>query len=124
MCRSRTLAGLEALEPRVRACFEAGALASGATFEPTDLAPVYSHMESHPGLLARYRVNAEQLGRSFDDDKGLPRPSFSTDMANVSLAVPTIHPLIGIESGGAVNHQPEFTAACITSSADGAVRDG
>ena len=45
-------------------------------------------------------------------------------MANVSLAVPTIHPLIAIESHGAVNHQPEFAAACITPSADTAVRDG
>ena len=43
---------------------------------------------------------------------------------NVSLAVPTIHPLIGIETHGAVNHQPEFAAACVTPSADPAVRDG
>ena len=45
-------------------------------------------------------------------------------MANVSLAVPTIHPLLAIDSAGAVNHQPEFAAACITASADTAVRDG
>ena len=45
-------------------------------------------------------------------------------MANVSLAVPTIHPLIGIEADGAVNHQREFAAACVTPSADAAVRDG
>jgi hypothetical protein len=45
-------------------------------------------------------------------------------MANVSLAVPTIHPLIGIDAGGAVNHQREFAAACVTPSADAAVRDG
>ena len=45
-------------------------------------------------------------------------------MANVSLAVPTIHPLIAIDGGGAVNHQPEFAAACVTASADAAVRDG
>ena len=32
-------------------------------------------------------------GRHFDaDDDGTPLPTFSTDMANVSLAVPTIHP--------------------------------
>jgi hypothetical protein len=49
---------------------------------------------------------------------------FSTDMANVSLAVPTIHPLVGIDAAGSVNHQPEFAAACITPSADRAVRDG
>jgi amidohydrolase len=124
MCRSLTLEGLKALEPRVTACFEAGALASGATYERTELSPVYSHMVSHPGLLAHYRTNAEGLGRSFDDDKGLRRPSFSTDMANVSLAVPTIHPLIGLDSMGAVNHQPEFAAACVTPSAERALRDG
>jgi hypothetical protein len=45
-------------------------------------------------------------------------------MANVSLVVPSIHPLLAIETGGAVNHQPEFTAACITESADRAVIDG
>jgi hypothetical protein len=42
----------------------------------------------------------------------------------VSLAIPTIHPLVRIETNGAVNHQPEFAAACITPSADAAVRDG
>jgi metal-dependent amidase/aminoacylase/carboxypeptidase family protein len=82
-------------------------------------------MEPDPGLLAAYRANAETLGRNFDaDDEGTPPPTFSTDMANVSLAVPTIHPMIGIETHGAVNHQKEFAAACITASADAAVRDG
>ena len=45
-------------------------------------------------------------------------------MANVSLAVPTIHPLVGIDAAGSVNHQPEFAAACVTPSADAALRDG
>jgi amidohydrolase len=125
MCRSTSLAGLRALEPRVMACFEAGALATGSTWSRTDLAPAYSHMESDQGLLALYRTNAEALGRRFGlDDDGSPRPTFSTDMANVSLAVPTIHPLVGIDAGGSVNHQPEFAAACVTPSADAAVRDG
>ncbi len=125
MVRSRTIDGLSALEPRVRACFEAGALASGCTVRYESLSPNYSHMEADPGLVAAYRANAEALGRTFEaDDADTPLPTFSTDMANVSLAVPTIHPLIGIETGGAVNHQHEFAAACITPSADAAVRDG
>ena len=125
MARSRTIEGLSALEPRVRACFEAGALASGSTVLYEKLAPNYSHMEADPGLVAAYRANAEALGRTFEaDDADTPLPTFSTDMANVSLAVPTIHPLIGIATGGAVNHQHEFAAACITPSADAAVRDG
>ena len=125
MCRSSTLEELEALEVRVRACFEAGALASGSTVTYERLAPDYSHMESDLGLLNAYRANAELLGRSFRlDDADAPRPTLSTDMANVSLAIPTIHPLLGIDAAGSVNHQPEFAAACITASADAAVRDG
>ncbi len=125
MCRASTLGGLELLEPRVMACFEAGALATGATVTRHDLAPAYSHMESDPDLLGLYRINAESLGRNFDlDDAQAPRPTFSTDMANVSLAVPTIHPLVGIDAAGSVNHQPQFAAACVTPSADAALRDG
>jgi amidohydrolase len=125
MVRSRTAEGLAALRPRVDACFEAGALATGCSLHYEELSPVYSHMEVDPELLRAYRVNAEALGRHFDaDDAGAPPPTLSTDMANVSLAVPTIHPLIGIETHGAVNHQREFAAACVTPSADAAVRDG
>ena len=125
MVRAPTAAGLAALRPRVDACFEAGALATGCTVEYEELSPVYSHMEADPELLRAYRANAEALGRRFEaDDTGAPVPTFSTDMANVSLAVPTIHPLIGIETHGAVNHQREFAAACVTPSADAAVRDG
>jgi hypothetical protein len=45
-------------------------------------------------------------------------------MANISLRMPTIHPMIQVDAKGASNHQPEFTAACLTESADRAVRDG
>ena len=45
-------------------------------------------------------------------------------MGNISLAIPSIHPAIGINSLPAVNHQPEFTAHCITEAADKAVVDG
>jgi amidohydrolase len=125
MARSRTIDGLAALETRVRACFEAGALATGCTVGYEKLSPDYSHMEADPELVAAYRLNAESLGRNFDaDDAAAPLPTFSTDMANVSLAVPTIHPLVAIDAAGSVNHQPEFAAACITPSADTAVRDG
>jgi hypothetical protein len=48
----------------------------------------------------------------------------STDMGNISLAMPAIHPMIGINSLPAVNHQPEFAAHCATDVADKAVYDG
>jgi hypothetical protein len=49
---------------------------------------------------------------------------FSTDMGNVSYVVPSIHPIIGIGSAPAVNHQPEFAAAAATEAADRAILDG
>jgi amidohydrolase len=125
MVRSPTMEGLAALRPRIEACFEAGARATGCTLEYEELSPVYSHMETDPDLELAYRGNAEALGRRFEaDDAGEPEPTLSTDMANVSLAVPSIHPLIGLDAQGAVNHQREFAAACVTASADAVVRDG
>lgn len=72
-----------------------------------------------------YRRNAEALGRSFADLGPLrDRIAASTDMGNVSLQIPSIHPAIGIESGTAVNHQPEFTVHCVKPAADKALLDG
>jgi hypothetical protein len=45
-------------------------------------------------------------------------------MANVSLAVPSIHPLIGVASGGAVIHEPAFAEAAVSPSAEQALVDG
>jgi hypothetical protein len=45
-------------------------------------------------------------------------------MGNVSFRLPSIHPYIGINSLPAVNHQPEFTAHCVTEDADKALLDG
>jgi amidohydrolase len=125
MARATTAERLGELRTRVNACFEAGSLATGTTLEIEELGHQFSHMVSDPEILAHYRVAAEDLGRHFDlDDEGAPKPTISTDMANVSLVVPSIHPLLMIPTNGAVNHQPEFTAACITAEADQAVIDG
>jgi len=125
MARSVTAARLAQLRDRLSGCFEAGARATRATPSVNEIGSAFSHMESDTSLLAHYRTAAEALGRSFAlDDEGAPKPTISTDMANVSLVVPSIHPLLAIPTHGAVNHQPEFTAACVTSEADQAVLDG
>ena len=125
MARSVTAERLAQLRERLAGCFQAGALATGATLSVTELGNPFSHMESDQGLLALYRRAAEARGRRFElDDAGEPLPTISTDMANVSLVVPSIHPLLAIPTHGAVNHQPEFTAACVTPEADAAVIDG
>ena len=133
MVRAQTLGKLESLIPKVHRCFEAGAIATGCSYEIAGGDKPYAEMRHDRDLVSIYRRNAEALGRSFiDADPKTPQVgghqramgAGSTDMGNVSLRLPAIHPLIGINSIPAVNHQPEFTAACATPDADRAIVDG
>ncbi|WP_280271392.1 M20 family metallopeptidase [Nocardia wallacei] len=118
-------ASLDDLMRRASACFEAGALATGCTHEIRTLAPTYTELTPDPALLFAYREQIVGTGRvPLAADLEAARPLGSTDMGNVTNVIPGIHPVIGIEAGGAVTHQPEFAAACITPSADLAVTDG
>ncbi|MFP4311494.1 MAG: M20 family metallopeptidase [Nitriliruptoraceae bacterium] len=122
--RAATLAELKELYPRVKACFEAGATATGATVTFDEPGPAYSEFAHDEELIALWEGEARAIGRELPTEPVDASIAGSTDMANVSLGMPTIHPMLAIETGGAVNHQPAFTAACITSDADRAVRDG
>jgi metal-dependent amidase/aminoacylase/carboxypeptidase family protein len=123
--RARTLAELAELQPRVERCFEAGALATGCTHEVTAGSPPYSEFDHDQAMCEAYQRNAEALGRSFSPPSEADlRRAGSTDMANVSLALPAIQPMIAIESEGSSNHQPEFAAHCARPSADKAILDG
>ncbi|MFG1688871.1 M20 family metallopeptidase [Nonomuraea sp. NPDC049269] len=122
--RSSTVEALAELKPRVRRCFEAGALATGCDLVVTPPAPDYADLRPDAVMLGMYRANAEALGRVFPDLPGGPPAGAATDMGNVSHAVPSIHPMLGLDCLPAVNHQPEFTAACVTPAADRAVLDG
>ncbi len=121
--RARTLERLEEWSPKVRACFEAGAIATGASLEILPQGPTYSEFHTDEEMAALYVRNAEALGRSFPPPGGVTM-SGSTDMANVSLAIPSIHPMVSLDCLPAVNHQPEFTAAAASPAADRAVTDG
>jgi len=123
--RSASLEQLEHLRERVIRCFEAGAQATGASLgiEGGDLP--YAEVVHDAELAAAYRSNAEALGRQFvDRGPMVERSAASTDMGNVSRRMASIHPLIGIDSLPAVNHQPEFADCCVRPAADRAVVDG
>jgi amidohydrolase len=123
--RSETLDQLAELRPKVYRCFEAGGLATGAKIAITGGDKPYAEMRHDDVMAAFYRKNSEALGRPFPDPgEWETRPTGSTDMGNVSLAMPSIHPMIGINSLPAVNHQPEFAAHCVTPDADKALADG
>jgi len=117
--RSTTLDAAQALEARVRRCFEAGALATGATVDIRQMAPPYSHIEADRDLTRFYGANARALGRApFEVPPGLNPGGASTDMGNVSMALPSIHPSFGIPGATVMPHHQDFAAACATPDAD------
>src|SRR5438874_13373569 len=75
-----------------------------------DCLPGIGHACGH-NIIAAIAVGAGIAAARVADDVGL----------TVSAS---IHPMIGIASLPAVNHQPEFTAHCVTAAADQAVADG
>ena len=127
MVRAPTVARLDDLREKVKRCFEAGALASGAELSFVERPP-YADMRHDAALAEVYAKNLQALGRKLTgrpgDPKRLDMNRFSTDMGNVSYVTPSIHPILGIASAPAVNHQPEFTEATISAAADRAIYDG
>jgi amidohydrolase len=106
---------LEQLKARVKACFEAGALATGCELnidwhEDQEYAP----MKINRPMTDSYRRNGEALGKQFLEMKELT--TGSSDMGNVSQVVPSIHPNFSV-GHPRFTHSPEFTAIAATDEA-------
>jgi amidohydrolase len=121
--RATDKASLASLRDRVFDCFRAGGLAAGCECRIDDSAPAYDEVRSDPWLAEVFGDEMRRCGRVPIPDELAP-PLGSTDMGNVTSVMPGIHPIVGVEAGGATLHQPEFTAAAISPSADAAVVDG
>lgn len=125
LVRAENLEELKEVRAKVHRCFEAGAIATGAKLEIRGGDKPYADVRYDHEISLLYKKNAEALGRTFPDLGHMAqRMAASTDMGNVSQAIPSIHPMIGINSLPAANHQPEFAAHCATAVADKAVLDG
>jgi amidohydrolase len=116
---------LRELQGRMFSCFAAGALATGCEYDIDDSAPVYAELKPDPWLADVCREEMRRLGREpVAAEIEATLPMGSTDMGNVTQMLPGIHPVIGIDAGGATVHQPAFTAAAAGPSADNAVVEG
>lgn len=124
MVRSETLAMLARLQERFVACIEGGAQAAGCDVEIAWRDPAYADMVDNRELIARYRANAEALGRTVDDPDPDHRVVGSTDMGNVSYVVPSIHPMIQVAPRGVPIHTPTFAEHAGGEGGDRAVIDG
>ncbi|WP_260617954.1 M20 family metallopeptidase [Streptomyces sp. WAC07149] len=122
-CRARTAKELAELQSRVRACFEAGALATGAELSLRTVGNDYADLRQDLAIGSAYRDAAMALGRTVPPTDPNLRGG-STDMGNVSHLVPTIHPAIGYDCGDTIMHHPGFTRYGTTAAADRAVLEG
>jgi amidohydrolase len=122
--RSKNLHTIEPLKARVLAALEAGAQATGCTFEHVWGDIPYADMVDNAPLLGLYTANAEQLGRVIveaDEDTAVIG---STDMGNVSYSVPAIHPMIKAAPRGCAIHTKDFAVHAASPLGDQAVLDG
>ncbi|BBZ62098.1 M20 family metallopeptidase [Mycolicibacterium monacense] len=123
--RAAESVSLRELEDRMAGCFQAGAVATGCDYEVTETAPAYAELTPDHWLAAVVRDEMERVGRTpVPAEVEAALPLGSTDMGNVTQVVPGIHPVVGIDAGGASIHQPAFTAAAAGPSADRAVVEG
>ncbi len=125
--RAGSLAELDDVERRIRACFTAGATATGCELQIRDESPRYSEFRTDEQLLDWFVGNATALGRDMTSpppDGAAAMKTASTDMGNVSQHVRAIHPYLGIGSLPAVNHQRAFADAAVGPLAEQALRDG
>lgn len=122
--RSASAERLDELIPKVHACFEAAAQSTGCRVEVNQIGHPYLNMVNNEVMTSLFQANSTALGRPQPLEADIGASGGSSDMGNVSQVVPSIHPMLGIDSDGAVNHQLEFAAATVTPSGDEAIRDG
>ncbi|TVS19003.1 MAG: M20 family peptidase [Gammaproteobacteria bacterium] len=123
--RAATAAHLEALKPRVQACFEAGAKGSGCELELFWGDVDYLDLNTNWPLAGRFQQHAEALGREFFPLEKLGvGGAGSTDMGNVSQRVPSIHPMLAAAPRNVVIHHPDFAHYAGSEMGDAAALDG
>jgi metal-dependent amidase/aminoacylase/carboxypeptidase family protein len=99
-------------------------MATGCRLELQPVGHPYINMVNNPTMAALFQANSTILGRPLPLEAEQGASGGSSDMGNVSHVVPSIHPMLSVETDGAVNHQAEFAAATITASGERALRHG
>jgi amidohydrolase len=109
MVRSPDDAYLTELRARVLACFEGAALATGCEVEH-EWTDACDTVKTNRPIADAFSANARALGRTMQPR----RPSDthgSTDMGNVTTAMPGIHPFLAITSEPVPSHSVAFASA-------------
>ena len=121
LVRSEWESYLDELKEKVLNCFKAASLATGTRLE-YEWSSYYAPLKCNLALADLFGKNMETLGRSV-----LPpmrRGLGSSDMGNVSVLVPSIHPMVAITTLDVVAHSPEFAEAAASEAGNRGLLDG
>jgi amidohydrolase len=107
LCRAYTTKYAHEIADRVLRCAEAAAMATGTRTEH-EIVGGYKNLINNLTMAHRYARHSEALGTSAPDAPP-DMPTGSTDMGDVSHAMPAIHPVFRIADPGAGNcHEDRF----------------
>lgn len=116
--RSAELDTLAELHARVDAILRAAAVSTGTRAEITwDTAAPYLPLRPNEPLEARYALHLADRRAVLPGSARPVESAASTDMGNVSVYVPSIHPSVAIAPPAVANHTAEFTAYAASESA-------
>ena len=110
LVRALTREGVLELVERVKACAQAAALATGTTIEVDHGSPIYAERKNNHTIASRVSQYLEELGEPVEIPV-LKGGTGSSDIGNVSLVLPTIHPYLKIAPSGTSGHTHEFREA-------------
>ncbi len=108
--RSATTVGLAELSDRLEAILTAAAHATGCAAEIVwDRLPPCLPLRSNDTMVAQFAVHFTAAGETmFGPPSNSSGGSGSTDMGNVSVRIPAIHPMIAIAPAGISLHTKDF----------------
>ena len=131
--RAATVEVLDDVMRRVRNCLEAGALATGCAAEITRPLPRFAEIHYDTVLARLFARSCPRLasadlgyldtatGATYTPESGR---AASTDVGNLSWVVPTIQPMLDLDTHGCGNHEAAFAAAAAGPTARPLLIDG
>ena len=114
-CRAFRMEAYHALLERVRHCFEGAAIATGTELEIEQTEPLYEPLVQNDDLAANWVSAMESLGLDVSPSDGMS--GGSTDMGNISQAIPSLHPWFSLPGADVPIHSHGFAAHANTDGA-------
>jgi metal-dependent amidase/aminoacylase/carboxypeptidase family protein len=109
MVRALTRDGVEDLLARLHSCIQAAALATGTTVDTT-VGEVYAERKNNHTIATRVASHLARLGEPMQEPV-LRGGTGSSDIGNVSLVLPAIHPYLQIAPEGTPGHSHAMAEA-------------